>query len=217
MSLESNSAADEPRDRVRLLWIGVIVLAIVAAIVLWVINRTEPATSQVRVKHILVAFDRTDPEARSRAHETITRLRERIAAGESFEKLAREYSNDQFSAARGGDLGYVKRGTLSENVEKYVWDAPFNTLSDVIETPFGFHLVMVIDRFLSSADQYQRELEERVLRQMEDEKTAAPPADPVPDATEPAEPDDEAPIAIEPAPAPAPLPPPAIRAPADGL
>ena len=178
MSTESNSAAEEPRDRVRLLWIGVIILALAAAVTLWVVNRADPAVSRVRVKHILITMDKGDPEARAQAYETITRLRERIANGESFETLAKQYSNDVQSARRGGDLGYIKKGTLSDNVEEYVWRAPLDTLSDVIETPFGYHLVMVLDRYLAPGDRYQKELEERVLREMEQEKSgqASPPA-----------------------------------------
>lgn len=207
MSTESSSAAEDLRDRTAWLWIGIIVLVVVAGVMVWVINSSDPAVSRVRVKHILIGFESGNSESRASALETITGLRERIARGESFEKLAREYSDDTMSAARGGDLGYVKRGALSKNVESYVWDAPLNTVSDIIETPFGYHLVVVVDRELASGDRYQRELEERVLREMEAEKAGTAPAS-TPAGEQPA----EAPAGEQPADASAP--PPSTEAPA---
>lgn len=218
MSTESSSAADDLRDRTRWVWIAIVLLVVIAAAAVWVMNSGDPNVSRVRVKHILIQFDSLDPQDRASAHETITRLRERIAEGISFEQLAREYSDDEMSARRGGDLGYLKRGILSDNVENYVWDAPLNTVSDIIETPFGFHLVVVVDRFFSSADLAQKELEERVLREMEEEKEAAPPASPAPeadalDATSAAPAEAPLPEATPAPAAPAPAPPPSIAAP----
>ncbi len=178
MSSEYSSAEEEPRDRVRWIWLGVVGLIVIAGLVLWLMNRVDPPVSQARVRHILISFDASKPEARAQAYETISRLRERIANGEKMATLAKEYSNDQFSAQRGGDLGYIKKGSLTDNIERFVWSAELNTLSDILESEHGYHLVIVLDRHLASADKYQLDLEQRVLQEMEEEKekatTAAP-------------------------------------------
>jgi hypothetical protein len=171
MDMEFDSAGEEPRDRTRWIWIGIVAFVLIAGFALWIINRTDPAVSRVRVMHILIRFDATNPDDRAQAFETISRLRDRIEQGESFRALARQYSNDPSSARRGGDLGYLKRGQLSDSLEKFAWSANLNELSDILLSPYGYHLVVTLDRYLAPADIYQKELEERVLQEMREERT----------------------------------------------
>lgn len=160
MSLESD-LPEEPKDRTLWMWLGVLALVAVMAGALWFVYQRDADVTQVRAKHILIKFDAGDPADRSRALETITDLRKRILEGESFAKLAKDYSNDEFSSARGGDLGYYRRGVFEAPFEECVWTAPIGELSDVIQTAHGFHLIIVGDRTVSKADQYERELERK--------------------------------------------------------
>jgi len=150
------------------MWLGIGALIVLALVALWAINRTEPDVSRVHAKHILIKFDKTDPVDRARALELVNGLRERIMNGESFSKLAKEYSNDEFSSARGGDLGYYRRGMFEPVFEEHVWSAPIGQLSDVVQSSYGFHLIIVVDRHISETDQYEIDLEKKAAEAEED-------------------------------------------------
>lgn len=142
----------EPKDRTKLIWGFVLALICVMLAAIWWAGKLEPNTSVVRLKHILISYDASNPSDEARARDLIRSLRERILNGESFSKLAEEYSNDPGSARRGGDLGYLEMGSLAEPMEVFAWTAPIGQLSDVIKTQFGYHLAIVTDRRLSDVD-----------------------------------------------------------------
>ncbi len=180
------SASDpvsEPKDRTKLIWLGVLALIALLVIALFVGHRARRfSQSVVRARHILITFDGSSPVARSDAYELIDGLRQRILDGERFDKLARDYSNDEFSRVRGGDLGWYKRGKLAPQIEQYIWTAPIGQLSEIITTSYGFHLVEVMDRYITDADQYERQIEKDVV--VEEAPAQAPDATdaPVPPA-----------------------------------
>ncbi|NIA15035.1 MAG: hypothetical protein GWP08_13260 [Nitrospiraceae bacterium] len=162
--ISASDSGSEPRDRTVWVWIAVVTVVAVMAISLWASNRTRRSgESTVRAKHILVSFSPNDLGDRANALDEITTLRRRIEAGESFAKLAREYSDDTSSAARGGDLGYYGKGQFEAAFEEYVWSAPIGELSDIIQTKYGFHLIVVTDRYLSEVDKYEIDLEDKAL------------------------------------------------------
>jgi len=91
---------------------------------------------QVRVSHILV-------KKKSDARKVLNELRE----GASFEKLAQKYSIDSITAPRGGDLGYISRGEMIPQFEEVAFGlGRKGDISQIIETPFGYHLVKLTDR-----------------------------------------------------------------------
>ncbi len=151
----------EPKDRTTWIWFGVLILFAASVGALWVANRSSGDLTQVRAKHILIKCNKADLADRARALEMITGLHSRIGKGESFSALATQFSDDEGSASRGGDLGYYPRRTFEPEFEKYVWSAPLGQLSDIIQTSNGFHLVVVIDRHVSEADAYETEIEHR--------------------------------------------------------
>jgi len=152
----------EPKDRTKLIWGLVIAIFAVMLLGIWFAGQIDPNQSRARLKHILIAFDPSDPSDQARAAELIRELRERIVNGEDFGDIAEEYSNDPGSASRGGDLQYVQRGELADKIDEYAWTAPVGELSEVIQTNFGYHLVIVTDRKLSDIDRLKvREERER--------------------------------------------------------
>lgn len=66
--------------------------------------------------------------------------------GESFAGLARQYSEDPGSAARGGELPYYKRGELAPEFEATAMTLKVGELSEPVETQFGFHLIELQER-----------------------------------------------------------------------
>jgi len=162
MTDELQEDFQEARDRTPYVWAGIVVLLLIMTGALYMSGRPDPSVSTVRASHILISFNPQDPADRERALRLINDLRDQIEGGTSFARLARDYSDDAFSGARGGDLGYARKGLFEERFENYVWSAPLGELSQVVETIHGFHLIRVDDRFLSEADRYEQELEDRV-------------------------------------------------------
>lgn len=158
---------EEPKDYTKRIWVGVVVLVSIMVAALWYIGRPNPNISMVRAKHILIAFSANDAADRARALDLISEIRERLLKGERFETLARRYSDDPGSRARGGDLNFLPKGSFAAEFEQYVWSAPIGQLSDIVATSFGFHLIVVTDRHLTDADRYEMELDERAREALE--------------------------------------------------
>jgi peptidyl-prolyl cis-trans isomerase C len=101
---------------------------------------------QVKARHILIfTAENDDPVKRKEALATIQGAAERIRNGEPFEDVAREVSQDR-SAASGGDLGYFGRGQMVPEFEEAAFPLDKGQVSDVVETPFGYHLIKVEDK-----------------------------------------------------------------------
>ena len=96
-------------------------------------------TDQVRVRHILVSVGSPDeePAARAKAQNLLQQLR----SGADFAQLAREYSEDPVSAAAGGDLGFFGRDKMMPEFEKAAFALKPGELSDLVITPFGYHII----------------------------------------------------------------------------
>ena len=85
-------------------------------------------------------------ESRLSEFNLITQLKEQIEIGASFESIAKEYSQDPGSSGVGGDLGYMKRGTLVSEYEEVAFSLDVNEISDPILSPFGYHLIQLLDK-----------------------------------------------------------------------
>jgi peptidyl-prolyl cis-trans isomerase SurA len=98
---------------------------------------------QTRVRHILLRAREglTEAEARDR----LVKVRERIVKGEDFGELAKTTSEDA-SATKGGDLGWVSPGDTVPEFEKAMNALRDKEVSQPIQTPFGWHLVQVMER-----------------------------------------------------------------------
>ena len=107
-------------------------------------DRNAPTVvDQTHARHILIKVNETSSEADAKAR--IDRLRERIAGGAKFEDLARVNSEDA-SSAKGGDLGWISPGDTVPDFEKAMDRLKIDELSQPVRTPFGWHLVQVLER-----------------------------------------------------------------------
>ena len=71
-------------------------------------------------------------------------IRQRVIDGESFESLAKEFSEDPGSALQGGDLGWLGLGVLAEEFEATMLEMEIGEISTVFQTEFGFHFLEVL-------------------------------------------------------------------------
>ncbi len=108
------------------------------------LTKTSKNITQTRARHILLKTStiRSERETLAKLEE----LKERIASGEPFATLARAYSEDSLSAAKGGELGWLSPGQTVPNFEKAMNALPINKLSDPVKSKFGFHLIEVLEK-----------------------------------------------------------------------
>ena len=81
------------------------------------------------------------------AQAKLQKIRDRIINdGEDFAELASIFSDDPGSAQRGGDLGWQKRGTFVPEFEAAAYNLSDQEISDIVETPFGYHMLQLLGR-----------------------------------------------------------------------
>jgi len=95
----------------------------------------------------IIQLDPPDLEAnKAEARQKLLNLRSRIIAGENFSALAVLYSEDPETAKRGGELGFVARGSLEKPFADAAFSLNKNGVSKIVETRYGFHIIQMIDR-----------------------------------------------------------------------
>jgi peptidyl-prolyl cis-trans isomerase D len=104
---------------------------------------TQP--KRVKVRHILFKAEATDAEASAKARKKAESIREEAAKGKDFAQLAKQYSEDPGTKDHGGDLDYVARGQLVPEFEQTAFSLKVGEISNVIQTPYGFHILKVDD------------------------------------------------------------------------
>ncbi len=107
----------------------------------------EHLTQEVRASHILISVT---PEATPAdtliAYKKMAEIKSRIQAGEDFEKLARELSEDPSAKYNGGDLGYFTAMQMVYPFEQAAYNTGVGSLSSIVRTRFGYHLLKITDR-----------------------------------------------------------------------
>ena len=98
---------------------------------------------QTHVRHILIKLSEVVSE--KDASSRLAGIKERLEHGESFEDLAKQYSDDG-SGKSGGDLGWVNPGDTLPEFEKTMNALAIGEISAVIKTQFGLHVLQVLER-----------------------------------------------------------------------
>jgi peptidyl-prolyl cis-trans isomerase SurA len=121
------------------------------------------ALKQTRARHILIKTNEIVSEAEAR--RKLVALKERLDNGAEFAELARLHSND-LSATKGGDLGWLYQGDTVPDFEKAMDALKINQTSEPVQSPFGFHLIQVLERRTEDATAERQRLAARqVLRE----------------------------------------------------
>ncbi len=102
---------------------------------------------EVKASHILIMVKPdASPADTLAAFNKVMALKQRVAKGEDFEKLAREFSEDPSAKANGGNLGYFTALQMVYPFEEAAFNLKPGDVSNPVRTRFGYHLIKVVDR-----------------------------------------------------------------------
>lgn len=118
--------------------------------------------AQVRAQHILVTPKSQSPQDKLDALAKIRAIRERIAGGSDFATEAAAHSDCPSGKQAGGSLGWFSHGMMVKEFDEAAFALPVGGLSDIIETQFGFHVILKNDEQKESVPDFA-EARERVL------------------------------------------------------
>ena len=93
----------------------------------------------------LVRYAKVTKAQKDELYNRLRSYKTRVEAGEKFEDLAKEYSEDPGSRTYGGDLGWAKRGQMVPTFEAAAMKMKPNEMSDVVESDFGYHLIQTLE------------------------------------------------------------------------
>jgi peptidyl-prolyl cis-trans isomerase SurA len=99
-----------------------------------------------QVAHILVKIPVNPSVADTLlAYQKIDNIRKKLASGESFEELAKKYSEDELSGAKNGNLGYITSLQTQYAFENAVYTLDKGAVSSIVRTAAGYHLIKILD------------------------------------------------------------------------
>lgn len=103
--------------------------------------KRPPEVTLAQIVIVPEADSTVDRQARDRAFEVL----EAVRAGQSFERLAAQYSEDP-SAENGGDVGFFSRGDFEEDFEEAAFVLEPEQVSDLVRSRFGYHIIKMIEK-----------------------------------------------------------------------
>lgn len=125
---------------------------------------------RVRARHILVSVGKSaSAEDKKKSLEKAKEILKKIREGEDFDKLASEFSDDQASKKKGGDLGFFSKGKMHPQFEDVVFSMKPGEVSDIVETPFGFHIIRLEERKEPATEPFEKvkdQIRERMLSEL---------------------------------------------------
>ncbi len=132
---------------------------------------------EVAASHLLICYkgaercDNPQYQTKEEALAKIQEIRKTITA-KNFAEMVKKYSTEPGAATSGGVLGTFKKGTMVTAFENAVWDQPVGTITEPVETQFGYHLIYKTGETISK--QYQVA---RILVKTKTKADIVPPAE----------------------------------------
>jgi peptidyl-prolyl cis-trans isomerase NIMA-interacting 1 len=106
------------------------------------------APAKVNVRHLLIKYagakraDASVKRTREQACLRAVEARDKVRGGSDFELVVKEYSEEAGAATRGGSIGSIERSDVAPPFADAAFELDANQLSDVVETEFGFHVIL---------------------------------------------------------------------------
>ena len=128
---------------------------------------------QLKARHILIRFegsrvplrpdtkDLSKEQALAKAKDLKSKLTK-----ENFSEMAKKESDDTGSGEAGGDLGQFARGSMVPPFDAAAFSLPVGTISEPVETPFGYHLIIVDEHSTKKLEEVRAELEAQLKPQL---------------------------------------------------
>ena len=120
---------------------------------------------QRRARHILILFNNNDSEA----EDTAKKVLGRINNGESFSKLASEFSQDSATSDNGGDLGSLTLMQLPNSLGESIFSMQVGELKGPVKGDFGYHIVR-LDEILESGPLPYNQVKDSLLSEMQEDQ-----------------------------------------------
>lgn len=124
--------------------------------------------TQFNVRHILVRTDEFTSE--QEAARRLNQIRNRILNGEDFGELALAHSDDTLSSVQGGNLGWISPGDTVLPFEEAVQKLSVGDVSPPVRTPYGIHIIQLLDTRKAKPTEMDRAIARRQLRAIKTEE-----------------------------------------------
>ena len=122
--------------------------------------------ARIRARHILLSFPENATQAQRDSVRALAEdLRQQAESGEDFAAMAEQYSEDTASARQGGDLGWFERGRMVKPFEDAAFALQPGEVSEVVQSPFGLHIIKVEERETPSFDEQSAQFRQRAVQQ----------------------------------------------------
>jgi peptidyl-prolyl cis-trans isomerase C len=124
---------------------------------------------QVHASHILIKVaPKADAAQKTAARKKIEDIQKQLKNGDDFSELAKKVS-DCPSSAKGGDLGYFRRGQMVKPFEDVAFSLKPGDVSGIVETDFGFHIIKVLDKKPETTLAYEQ-VKDRLAAKLKNDK-----------------------------------------------
>jgi parvulin-like peptidyl-prolyl isomerase len=126
----------------------------------------EQPNAEIRARHILFRMPAdASPQVRSEVMQRAQQVREQAAGGADFAQLAETHTEEPGGAERGGDLGYFGPGQMVQPFDEAAFRLQPGEVSDLVETPFGVHIIKLEDKRLPDFASMRDEFREMMVQQ----------------------------------------------------
>ncbi|MCC3868308.1 peptidylprolyl isomerase [Terrisporobacter mayombei] len=130
-------------------------------------NIEEVKASQILISTLDKDNKEVSKEEKEKLKEKAQSVLDKVKNNEDFANLAKEYSDDKNSGKDGGDLGYFAKSDKNIEFTKEVFKLDTNQVSNLIETPYGYHIVKVTDKrtVTKSLEDSKDDIKARILNE----------------------------------------------------
>ena len=118
----------------------------------------------VRPRYIYIKINPSEPDGKKKAKERAKEAYSKIKSGSNFGEIAQTYSQDM-SRIKGGDIGFVHKGMMPQDVEKAAFSLKVGQVSEIIETDIGYHILKVEEKRASRQFSFN-EIKEKLKKEL---------------------------------------------------
>src|SRR5271154_3579035 len=127
--------------------------------------------NRAHVEHILLrTIGKTDAEI-AEIRQKAEAVLKQAKSGANFEELAKKFSEDDATKPKGGDLGWIIEGQTVPEFQQAAFTLPKGSVSDLVKTQYGFHIIKVIDRETAHTKSFE-EVRDSILQPVLDQKVS---------------------------------------------